>query len=89
MTGPSSCVVSDACSEAETPAAAFASAEEAAKAAAVAAGGDAKPFDLSFSGMGAGSLHRKLAEGEIELPDVWMLWHEMTVYCHTTDPSLV
>jgi len=91
MTGPSSCVVSDACSEAETPAAAFASAEEAAKAAAVAAGGDAKPFDLSFpgmSGLSGGSLGRKLAEGEIELPDVWMLWHEMTVYCHTTDPSL-
>lgn len=89
MTGPSSCVVSDACSEAETPAAAFASAKEAANvAAAEAEGDDVKPFDLSFPGMGAGSLHRELTEREIELPDVWMLWHEMTVYCRTTDPSL-
>jgi len=91
MTGPSSCVVSDACSDSDSPASALASAKEAAKAAAAAGGGDAKPFDLSFpemSGMSSGSMGRKLAEGEIELPDVWMLWHEMTVYCHTTDPSL-
>lgn len=83
--GPSSCVVSDACSDADSPATAFAAAKDAA--AAVATGTGEEAFDLSFPGMKT-SLPDKLAKGEVELPDVWMLWHEMTVYCHTTDLTM-
>lgn len=74
VSGPGTCEVSDAC-QGDSPMETF----QAAKA--------STDQDISFPGMMA--LPRKLQKDDSsDLPDVWLLWHEMTVYCRSVDPTV-
>ena len=75
--GPDTCHVSDACGGAATAQDAVAAAKAAA------------PAGFDFSGVpGLNGLPTRAADGSVELPDIYMLWHEMVVYCHSTDPAV-
>lgn len=79
--GLESCHVSDACAAADSPMAAV----EAARAAAPAG------FDVSSGVPGLSALSKREdvdEEAMEELPGVWMLWHELVVYCRPTDPAV-
>jgi len=74
--GPDSCHVSDACAGADSPRAAL----QAALAAA--------PADFNINGAPGLDALPRLVDGSLELPDVLLLWQEVTVYCHSTDPAV-
>jgi hypothetical protein len=71
------CHVSDACAGADSPLQAL----EAARAAAPAG------FDVTGA-PGLAAMPRRMEDGSVELPDVSLLWHELVVYCHSTDPRV-
>ena len=78
MGGPDSCHVSDACGGTGSPAQAL----EKARAAAPAG------FDLAGVPGLNGLPMVRAADGEAELPDIHLLWHELVVYCRSTDPTV-